>query len=69
MLSVTILHPSAAWADALATGLYVMGIDRAIAYCEKHPETGMVAILPSKRQSDVEIVTCNVDEATWTTSN
>jgi len=66
MLSVTVLHPSAAWADALATGLYVMGVDKAIAYCEKHPETGMIAILPTKRQSDVEIVTCNLDETTWT---
>jgi thiamine biosynthesis lipoprotein len=66
MLSVTVLHPSAAWADALATGLYVMGIEQAIAYCEKHTDTGMIAILPTKRQSDVEIVTCNVDESTWT---
>ena len=66
MLSVTVLHPSAAWADALATGLYVMGIDQAIAYCERHPETCMIAILPTKRQSDVEIVTCNLNETTWT---
>ncbi len=66
MLSVTVIHPSAGWADALATGLYVMGVDRAVAYCEQHPETGMIAILPTKRQSDVEIVTCNVDETTWT---
>jgi len=30
MLSVTVIHPSAAWADALATGLYVLGPEQAI---------------------------------------
>jgi len=66
MLSVTVIHPSAGWADALATGLYVMGIEPAIAYCERHPETGMIAILPTKRQGEVEIVTCNIDKDAWT---
>jgi len=66
MLSVTVIHPSAAWADALATGLYVLGTEQAIAYCEQHPDTGMVAILPTMRQGEVEIVTCNVSEETWT---
>jgi thiamine biosynthesis lipoprotein len=60
MLSVTVLHPSAGWADALATGLYVMGIDRAIEYCEKNREVGMIAILPGDRDGNCEIVTCNL---------
>jgi thiamine biosynthesis lipoprotein len=64
-LSVTVLHPSAAWADALATGLYVMGIDAAIAYCEARPEVGMLALLPGKRQGDIEVVTCNLSDQQW----
>jgi thiamine biosynthesis lipoprotein len=65
MLSVTILHPNAGWADALATGLYVLGIDRAIAYCENNPDTAMLAILPGERSGQVEIVTCNLQPEQW----
>lgn len=64
-LSVTVLHPSAAWADALATGLYVMGIDCAVRYCETHPQVGMLAILPGAKQGDVEVVTCNLNDTVW----
>lgn len=66
MLSVTVMHPQAGWADALATGLYVMGIDRAIAYCEENRDTAMLAILPGDRRGQVEIVTCNMQPEQWT---
>ncbi len=65
MLSVTVVHPSAAYADALATGLYVLGIDDAIRYCEQHQDTGMIAILPTKRSGEVEIVTSNLGRQVW----
>lgn len=65
VLSITILHPNAGWADALATGLYVLGIDRAIAYCENNPDTAMLAILPGERSGQVEIVTCNLQQGQW----
>jgi thiamine biosynthesis lipoprotein len=68
-LSVTVLHPSAAWADALATGLYVMGLDNAIAYCQSRPEVRMLAILPGKRKGDLEVVTCNLDSQHWQAEN
>jgi thiamine biosynthesis lipoprotein len=64
-LSVTVLHPSAAWADALATGLYVMGVDQALKFCETRPEVGYLAIVPSQRLGEVEIITCNLDSQTW----
>lgn len=69
MLSVTVLHPSAGWADALATGLYVMGLDRAIAYCEQNPDVSMLAILPGNRSGETEIVTCNLNESNWIRSS
>lgn len=65
MLSITVLHPSAAYADALATGLYVMGIDGALDYCQRHPETSILAVLPTKRTGEVEIVTSNLNQQLW----
>ena len=65
MLSVTVLHSSAGWADALATGLYVAGIDQAIEYCEQNHDTVMLAILPGKRVGECEIVTCNMRSDQW----
>lgn len=65
MLSITILHPQAGWADALATGLFVMGVDNAIAYCQKNPDTSMLAILPGKRDGQVEVITCNMRPDQW----
>jgi FAD:protein FMN transferase len=65
MLSVTVLHRSAGWADALATGLYVMGPERAIAYCEQNPHVSMLAILPTERTGTCEVITCNMRPDQW----
>jgi FAD:protein FMN transferase len=65
ILSMTVLHPSAGWADALATGLYVAGIEAAEAYCKTHPDTSILAILPGTRDGEVEIVTCNLQPQQW----
>jgi thiamine biosynthesis lipoprotein len=65
MLSITVLHESAAYADALATGLYVMGMDATIDFCNRHPEIGVLAILPTRLQGQCEIVTCNIPTDCW----
>lgn len=65
VLSVTVLHPSAAYADALATGLYVLGHEAAVEFCNNNPQVGMLMILPGRRQSEVEVVTSNLDKYTW----
>ena len=65
ILSVTVLHPSAGWADALATGLYVAGVDKAIEYCEQNHETALLAISPGKRAGECEVVTCNMRPGQW----
>jgi FAD:protein FMN transferase len=46
MASASVLAPTAAEADALATVFYIQGIDWARAYCEAHPEIGAV-LLPA----------------------
>ncbi|MFM8189317.1 MAG: FAD:protein FMN transferase [Pirellula sp.] len=61
-LSITVLHPSAAWADALATGLYVMGVEGALEFCASRPEVGYLAIVPGDRMGQVEVITSNLSE-------
>jgi len=44
MLSVTVLAPSAAIADALSTAFFVMGIEKARVCCENWPGIGVILI-------------------------
>ena len=44
LLSVTVLAPDAALADALSTAFYVMGLDNSLKYCDDHPEIGVLLI-------------------------
>jgi thiamine biosynthesis lipoprotein len=45
ILSATVSAPTAAEADALATGFFILGIDKARAYCERHPHIGAALIV------------------------
>ena len=38
LVSVTVLHPHAVYADAYATAFMVMGLEKSLAFLEKHPE-------------------------------
>tara|TARA_Y100001933_G_scaffold11960_1_gene10424 strand:- start:2515 stop:3633 length:1119 start_codon:yes stop_codon:yes gene_type:complete len=60
ILSATVLHPSAAWADALSTACYVMGPQQAIECCKKHPGMALVLVLPSRKKAGIEIQTCGI---------
>jgi thiamine biosynthesis lipoprotein len=44
MLSVTVLAPSAAVADALSTAFFVMGVEKARLCCENWPGIGVILI-------------------------
>jgi thiamine biosynthesis lipoprotein len=44
--SASAVAPTAAEADALATAFFILGVDRARAYCAAHPEVGAV-LLPA----------------------
>jgi thiamine biosynthesis lipoprotein len=44
MRMATVTAPTAAEADALATAFFILGVDRARAYCEKHPQIGAVLL-------------------------
>ena len=47
LLSVTVTAPSAALADALSTAFYVLGVEKSMDYCAKHPEIAALFVLPS----------------------
>ena len=44
MLSATVTAPTAAEADALATAFFILGIEKARVYCERHPLIGAALI-------------------------
>jgi thiamine biosynthesis lipoprotein len=44
MASASVVADSAAEADALATAFFILGVDRARAYCESHPGIGAVLL-------------------------
>lgn len=46
MLMTTVTAPTAAVADALATAFFILGVDKARAYCATHPEIGAL-LLPN----------------------
>jgi thiamine biosynthesis lipoprotein len=55
VLSATVIAPSAAEADALATTFFVMGVEATSAYCAQHPELTVVFVLPGNRQGTAAI--------------
>lgn len=46
LLSVTVIAPNAALADALSTAFYVIGIEKALEYCDNHSNVGTILIPP-----------------------
>lgn len=44
LLSATVVAPNALLADGLSTALFVLGADRAMAYCEARPELAVVLV-------------------------
>lgn len=61
LLSVTLLAPSAATADALATAMFVLGVDWTLAYVESHPELAVLLIRPGQG-NQVELISRGFEE-------
>lgn len=61
LLSVTVLAPTALEADALSTALYVMGLDKAVRYCEDHQDLGAILIPAPTTSRNLTPVICNID--------
>lgn len=56
LLSVTVLAPTAAEADALSTAFFVMGVENALRYCDNWTHIGALLIPPPRRGRRLEPV-------------
>lgn len=61
LLSVSVLAETAAEADAVSTALYVLGLERAIDYCEAHPTIGAILTPPPQRGRELAPILKNLD--------
>lgn len=55
MASATVIAPTAALADALATAFFILGVDKARLYCDNHPEIGAL-LLPAGENSQMVVL-------------
>jgi len=65
VISTTVLAPTAAEADALATAFYILGPDQAVAWCHERAAIGMLMFLPAKTRQGVDLITAGVTEQDW----
>lgn len=65
VLSVTVVAPDAATADALGTAFFVMGRESIEKYCAEHPDLGVLVTRPGKRAGELEIDTWGLDNECW----
>jgi thiamine biosynthesis lipoprotein len=59
LLSVTVLAPTAAEADALSTAFFVLGLESARRYCDNHPDIRALLIPPPRRGNALDPLACN----------
>ncbi|HUY89188.1 MAG TPA: FAD:protein FMN transferase [Pirellulales bacterium] len=65
VISTTVLAPTAAEADALATAFYILGPERAVAWCEGRPEIGMLMFVPGPTGQSVQLIAAGVTDRDW----
>ena len=63
MLSVTVLAPTAADAEALSTAFFVLGVEKAREYCHNHKEIAALLVPAPAGGSRLEPVNCGIPEA------
>ena len=62
LLSVTVLAPDAATADALATAFFVLGVEKSRQLCDNDPLIGALLIPPPRRGGRLEPICCGIPE-------
>jgi len=63
MLSVTVLAPDAARAEALSTAFFVLGVEKAREYCHNHQEVMALLVPAPASGSRLEPVNCGIPES------
>ncbi len=61
-LSATVIAPDAMTADALATGVFIMGPEATGRLCDNHPEVTAIVIAESKTAGKLKIETFNLSD-------
>lgn len=69
VLSVTVVAPTAAQADALSTAFYVLGPTASRAYCEAHPSVSAMMLCAGERQGQLTTHLIGVDPPEWIPAN
>ena len=62
MLSVSVIAPIAAEADALSTAFFVLGLENTRRYCDNHPEISALLIPTPRRGRTLEPVVCGIPD-------
>jgi FAD:protein FMN transferase len=65
VLSATVMAPSAALADALSTAFFVMGPEKTIEFCDRHPELSAILVCPGQRRGGFDIHTIALEDDVW----
>lgn len=65
VLSATVLAPSAALADALATACFVLGPQGTQDYCARHPDVAAILVCPGPRRGGLEIQAWGLSDDDW----
>ncbi|HEX3725018.1 MAG TPA: FAD:protein FMN transferase [Pirellulales bacterium] len=65
VLSVSVVAPSAAVADALSTAMFVMGPQQAESYCAAHPQIAAVMFCAGARAGNAEQHLFGLGEGQW----
>jgi len=65
VLTATVLAPTAALADGLATAFFVMGVEAVEEYCARHPTLGAVLVCPAEKSPGFTVRTFGLKEQDW----
>ena len=60
ILSATAIAPTAAEADALSTSFYVMGLEQAAAYCERHPQVAALVVCQDEQSGQLRVANLGI---------
>ncbi|HID24483.1 MAG TPA: FAD:protein FMN transferase [Planctomycetaceae bacterium] len=62
MLSVTVVAPTAAQADAFSTAFFVAGLEKSIEFCQNQSEIGVILIPPPLRNRKLCPIICGIPD-------
>jgi FAD:protein FMN transferase len=62
LLSVSVVAPTAAVADALSTAFFVAGVENSLRYCDNHPQIGAIFVRPPERGRTLSLVVHGIPE-------